>query len=106
MPAGPHPHPLDRRHAHQGQAARLGARVLVATETGMLHQLRKANPLADFQPVNPKADCRYMKMITPEKLLRSLRENVFEVTIDPDIAVRARRAVERMVELGGAPVPA
>ena len=89
------------------KAKQLGsATVLVATETGMLHQLRKANPLADFQPVNPKADCKYMKMITPEKLLRSLRENVFEVTVDPDIAVRARRAVERMVELGGAPVPA
>ena len=82
------------------------ATVLVATETGMLHQLRKANPAADFQAVNPKADCKYMKMITPEKLLRSLRENVYEVTVDPQIAAKARLAVERMVELGGAPVPA
>jgi quinolinate synthase len=72
----------------------------------MLHQLRKANPEADFQAVNPKADCKYMKMITPEKLLRSLRENVYEVTVDPQMAAKARRAVERMVELGGAPVPA
>ena len=88
-------------------ASQLGSStVLVATETGMLHQLRKANPQADFQAVNPKADCKYMKMITPDKLLRSLREKVFEVTIDPDVAVRARRSVERMVELGGAPVPA
>ena len=47
-----------------------------------------------------------MKMITPDKLLRSLRENVFEVTIAPEVASRARRAVERMVELGGTPVPA
>ena len=69
------------------KAKQLGSStVLVATETGMLHQLRKANPLADFQAVNPKADCRYMKMITPEKLLRSLRENVYEVTIDPETA--------------------
>ncbi|MGB2839926.1 MAG: quinolinate synthase NadA [Actinomycetes bacterium] len=89
------------------KASQLGSStVLVATETGMLHQLRKANPLADFQAVNPKADCKYMKMITPEKLVRSLRENVFEVTVDPDVAARARRSVERMVELGGAPVPA
>ncbi|HUV49022.1 MAG TPA: quinolinate synthase NadA [Actinomycetes bacterium] len=89
------------------KARQLGSStVLVATETGMLHQLRQANPLADFQAVNPKADCKYMKMITPEKLVRSLRENVFEVTIDPDVAARARRSVERMVELGGAPVPA
>lgn len=104
--------PMERTHILSTggmltKAKQLGsATVLVATETGMLHQLRKANPLADFQPVNPKADCRYMKMITPEKLLTSLRENVFEVTVDPDVAVRARRAVERMVELGGAPVPA
>jgi quinolinate synthase len=89
------------------KAKQLGdARVLVATETGMLHQLRKANPMADFEPVNPKAECKYMKMITPDKLLRSLRENVFEVTVEPDVAARARRAVERMVELGGTPVPA
>jgi quinolinate synthase len=89
------------------KAKQLGAaKVLVATETGMLHQLHKANPVAEFEPVNPKADCKYMKMITPEKLLRSLRENIFEVTIDPAVAARARRAVERMVELGGAPVPA
>ena len=53
------------------QARRTTAKqVLVATEIGMLHQLRKANPVTDFQPVNPRAACQYMKMITPEKLLR------------------------------------
>lgn len=89
------------------KAKQLGdASVLVATETGMLHQLRKANPVARFEPVNPQAACRYMKMITPEKLVRSLREGTFEVEVDEDIAVQARRAVERMVELGGTPVPA
>ncbi len=104
--------PADRTHILSTggmltKAKQLGSEtVLVATETGMLHQLRKANPLANFLAVNPKAECRYMKMITPEKLLRTLRENVYEVTIAPDVAVRARRAVERMVELGGAPVPA
>jgi quinolinate synthase len=82
------------------------AKVLVATETGMLHQLRQANPAATFEPVNPKADCRYMKMITPEKLVRSLTEGVFEVEVDEAIAAKARLAVERMVALGGTPVPA
>jgi quinolinate synthase len=85
------------------KAKQLGAaKVLVATETGMLHQLHKANPVAEFEPVNPKADCKYMKMITPEKLLRSLRENIFEVTIDPAVAARAPRADERRVVLGAA----
>ena len=47
--------------------------VLVATETGMLHQLRKANPAVCFEPVNPHATCHYMKMITAEALERCLR---------------------------------
>ena len=59
-------------------------RVLVATEIGMLHQLRQANPVTDFQPVNSRAACPYMKMSTPEKLLRALREGRDEVTVDPD----------------------
>lgn len=41
--------------------------VLVATEVGMLHQLRKAAPGVDFRPVNDRASCRYMKMITPAR---------------------------------------
>ena len=75
-------------------------KVLVATETGMLHQLRKANPLVLFEPVNRAAVCKYMKMITPAKLLTSLREMRDEVTVPVDVADRARRSVERMIALG------
>ena len=78
--------------------------VLVATETGMLHQLRKANPAVRWEPVNPHAVCHYMKMITPEALERSLRDGVTEVTVAPDVAARARRAVEAMIATGPAPV--
>jgi quinolinate synthase len=74
--------------------------VLVATETGMLHQLRKANPATRFEPVNPRAVCPFMKMTTPQTLLRCLREGVDEVTVDPQVAQRARAAVERMVAIG------
>jgi quinolinate synthase len=74
--------------------------VLVATEVGMLHQLRKAAPGVDFRPVNDRASCRYMKMITPGALLRSLREGTDEVHVDAGIAERARGAVQRMVEIG------
>ena len=77
--------------------------VLVATETGMLHQLRKANPAVRWEPVNPDAVCRYMKMITPQALERCLRDGVTEVRVDPDVAARARRAVEAMLTTG--PVP-
>jgi quinolinate synthase len=75
-------------------------KVLVATETGMLHQLRKANPLVIFEPINRAAVCKYMKMITPEKLPMSLREGRDEVTVPFDIAQRARQSVERMIALG------
>ena len=75
-------------------------RVLVATEIGMLHQLRKANPTTAFEPVNSRAACPYMKMSTPEKLLRALREGRDEVTVDPQVAARARAAVEAMVAIG------
>jgi quinolinate synthase len=81
-------------------------RFLVATETGILHQLRKANPDKVFEPINEYAVCRYMKTITPEKLSRSLREMVFEVTVPEDIRARAAQAVERMIEISPATVPA
>jgi quinolinate synthase len=77
-------------------------RVLVATETGMLHQLTKANPLVLFEPINPAAVCKYMKMITPAKLLRSLESGRDEVTVPADIAERARASVERMIAIGTA----
>jgi quinolinate synthase len=75
-------------------------KVLVATETGMLHQLRKANPLVIFEPVNRAAVCKYMKMITADKLVRSLRTMTDEVVVPLDVAERARRSVERMIEIG------
>ena len=74
--------------------------VLVATETGMIHQLQKAAPEVNFEPVNRAAVCKYMKMITPAKLLRSLRTGTDEVTIDRDIADAARQSLERMVAIG------
>ena len=73
---------------------------LIATETGILHQLRKGNPDKVFEPVNEYAVCQYMKTITPARLLRSVREGVFEITVPEDVRVRAHRAVQRMIEIG------
>jgi quinolinate synthase len=75
-------------------------KVLVATETGMLHQLRKVNSNTQFQPVNRAAVCKYMKMITPEKLERCLIEGNDVVDVPIDIAERARQSVERMIAIG------
>ena len=74
--------------------------VLVATETGMLHQLRKANPAVRWEPVNPHATCHYMKMITASALERCLRDGTTEVHVAPETAARARRAVEAMIATG------
>jgi quinolinate synthase len=74
--------------------------VLVATEVGMLHQLRRAAPDVEFRAVNDRASCRYMKMITPAALLRSLREGTDEVRVSPETARRARGAVQRMIAIG------
>jgi quinolinate synthase len=72
--------------------------VLVATETGMLHQLRQANPAVAWEAANENAVCRYMKMITPEKVARCLRSpEDYEVAVDASVAARARAAVEAMI---------
>ncbi|WP_316667262.1 quinolinate synthase NadA [uncultured Propionibacterium sp.] len=74
--------------------------VLVATEVGMLHQLRQANPSVRFTAVNPRAACPFMRMTTPDRLLACLREGRDEVRVDASIAPPARAAVERMIAIG------
>ncbi|MEA2506769.1 MAG: quinolinate synthase [Actinomycetota bacterium] len=73
--------------------------VIVATETGMLHRLRKENPDVDYIPASESAQCGYMKMITPMKLLHTLRTGEFEVTVDDATAERARIPIERMIAI-------
>ena len=73
---------------------------IIATETGMQHPLRKAAPTARLTAANPKAVCRYMKMITLPKLRDALRERKYEVRVPADIAERARVPIERMVAIG------
>ena len=80
-------------------------RFLVATETGILHQLRKGSPGKVFEPINEFAVCQYMKTITPEKLLRSLQDGVFEITVPEDVRIRAARSVERMIAVTPDAVP-
>jgi len=73
---------------------------LVATETGLLHRLRKENPEKVFIPVREDAVCEYMKTITLPKVYRALRDLVYEVRVPEPIAARARAAIERMVAVG------
>jgi quinolinate synthase len=75
-------------------------RFLVATETGILHRLNKEVPGKRFEAVNENAVCIFMKMITLKKVRDSLRDRQFEVTVEPEIAARARGAIDRMVAIG------
>ena len=82
--------------AHQTHARQ----VLVATEVGMLYQLRRAAPDVDFRAVNDRALCKYMKMITPAALLRCLLDGADEVHVDAETSRLARRSVQRMIAIG------
>jgi quinolinate synthase len=66
----------------------------------MLHPLRKAAPQARLTAANPKAVCKYMKMITLPKLRDALRDSKFEVKVPAEVAERARLPIERMVAIG------
>ncbi|HEY7537615.1 MAG TPA: quinolinate synthase NadA [Gaiellaceae bacterium] len=75
-------------------------RFLVATETGIIHRLQKEAPGKRFEPVNESAVCVFMKMITLRKVRDSLRDGQHAVTVDPEIAARARGAIDRMLAIG------
>jgi quinolinate synthase len=72
---------------------------IIATEVGLLHRLRKENPDKVFIPVKDDAVCKYMKMITLDKVLKSLKEMVYVVKVDEEVARRARVAIERMLQI-------
>src|SRR3989449_2337607 len=75
-------------------------RFVVATETGVLHRLRRENPEKQFVAAAETAECRYMKMITLENLRGSLRGLKHEVTAPDGLARRPRRAIDRMLAVG------
>jgi quinolinate synthase len=74
---------------------------IVATEVGILHRLRRENPTKTFYPASELAVCAFMKVTTLPKVLRSLERLQHHITVDPDIAARGRKAIERMIAIGG-----
>jgi quinolinate synthase len=82
---------------------------IVATEVGILHRLRRENPAKRFFAANERAACAYMKVTTLPKVRRSLLEMTHRITVPAPVAARARRAIERMIAIGGhqplSPVP-
>lgn len=73
--------------------------LIIGTETGILHRLRQENPDKQFIPACQWCDCAHMKVNTLEKVLWSLEDLEYRVTVPEEIAARARRAVERMLAL-------
>jgi quinolinate synthase len=70
---------------------------IIGTEVGILHRLEKENPGKVFHPATAEASCEFMKLNTLEKLLWSLEDLEYRVTVPEDVARRARKAVERML---------
>lgn len=74
---------------------------IVATESGIVHQMKKRYPDREFIMADGCIGCRlhcpYMKMISLPDVKRSLVEDRFEITVEPEVMLGARRALERML---------
>lgn len=78
---------------------------IVATESGILHQMRKYSPQKLFIPAPPKDstcacnDCKFMKMITLKKIYNTLKYELPEITLERDLMDKARGSIIRMLEI-------
>jgi len=82
--------------------------IIIATEAGMLHRLQKECPDKHFIPAPTDRcacnECRFMKMNTLEKLRDCMTTLEPQVELPPDIIARARKPIERMLEISALPV--
>jgi quinolinate synthase len=73
--------------------------VIMATEVGNIYPLSKAAPGKTVIPASPEAICAYMKQNTLRKVYLSLRDGIHEITVDQELAARARVPIERMLSI-------
>ena len=73
---------------------------IIGTEIGIIYRLRKENPSKRFIPASEQAICPNMKLITLEKILWSLEEMVYQVSVPEELRDKARKPVERMLAIG------
>jgi quinolinate synthase len=82
-----------------------GSTYIVATESGILHQMRKSSPKKNFIPAPPKDstcacnDCQYMKLISLKKIYNTLKYELPEITLEQDLMDKARGSIVRMLEI-------
>ena len=74
-------------------------RFIIATEIGIIHTLKKQNPKAEFFPATERAICPNMKKITLDKIIGSLQEMRYKITVPETISIKAKKALDRMVEI-------
>jgi len=73
--------------------------IIIATEAGIIHRLKKNNPEKNFYPAHDLAFCANMKKINLKKVYAALEQMIFRVEVPPPIADRARGAIEKMVKI-------
>jgi quinolinate synthase len=73
--------------------------VIMATEVGNIYPLSKAAPDKTIVPANREAVCAFMKQNTLRKVYQSLHDGIYEITVDADLAARARVPIERMLQI-------
>jgi quinolinate synthase len=72
---------------------------IIGTEIGILHRLKKESPNKKFYPASILSDCPNMKLNNLEKILWSLEDMIYKVEVPPDIAQRAKRSLDKMLEI-------
>ncbi|AFH48533.1 Quinolinate synthase [Ignavibacterium album JCM 16511] len=78
---------------------------IVATETGIIHQMKKARPEKNFIPAPPQDEscscneCPYMKLNTMEKVYLCMKNRFPEIRMDEELRLRALKPIERMLEM-------
>jgi quinolinate synthase len=82
---------------------------IVATESGIIHQMKKSNPEKEFIPAPPKDstcacnDCNFMKLITLKKIYNCLKYEMPEVQVKEKIRIKAVRSIQKMLEMSEKP---
>ena len=77
---------------------RTAKRFIIATETGIIHALKKQNPEAEFIAATDRAICPNMKKITVDKVIGSLQDMQYKITLPDEVIKKAKKALDRMVE--------
>jgi quinolinate synthase len=83
------------RHARESAAHEF----IIGTEAGMIYRLKKENPQKEFFPLSEMAICQNMKKISLKKVLTALQTLEPRISVLEMVAIRARKAIERMLEV-------